>query len=108
MSGIKSIFESYELQTELKNNKNVIALFSATWCGPCKTIKPVYQQYSVDSRYIGIQFLYVDIDDAEDLCDQYKIRSVPTFILFVDGKVREQMQGTDRSKLKELLDSTLH
>ena len=107
MSDIKSIVENYELQSELKNNKNVIALFSASWCGPCKTIKPLYQQYSQDSKYVNIQFLYIDIDDADDLCNLYKIKSVPTFILFIDGKVCEQMQGVDRNRLVEILDSTL-
>jgi thioredoxin 1 len=107
MYGIKPIFESSQLQMEIKNNKNIIALFSATWCGPCKTIKPVYQQYSQDNKYSDILFLYVDIDEAEELCEVYKIRSVPTFILFVDGKVQEELQGNDRIKLKKLLDSTL-
>jgi len=81
-----------ELKEFIKENKLVILLFSATWCGPCKMLK----QKIIEEEEIlrGIQIGYVDIDDEnfEELVDLYKISSIPT-ILFV---------GLDETEVKEI------
>ena len=67
---------------ELIKEKTVVD-FYATWCGPCKMLGPVFEEVSKES---DIQFVKVDIDNHEDLCREYKVMSVPTLILFENGK----------------------
>lgn len=56
----------------------MVLYFTATWCGPCKTFKPVVQQ--VDSE-LGIGITYVDVDASKDLAQRYNITSVPTIVV---------------------------
>lgn len=101
-----SIKSSYELQERLNKNKNVFVMFTATWCAPCKTIKPAFIQYSDDSNYKHIEFVLVDIDEAEEMCIEYNIRSVPTFIMFVDKVAFASAQGANVIELQKILDAT--
>ena len=55
--------------------------FSATWCGPCKTFKPVMNEV-VDEGH-SVQF--IDIDQQQDLAARYNVRSVPTTIIEKNG-----------------------
>lgn len=60
----------------------VVVDFSATWCPPCKQFKPIFHKLA--KKYKGkVNFIYVDIDKAPQLAEQYGVTSVPT-ILFVD------------------------
>ncbi len=62
----------------------VVVDFSASWCGPCKEMHPVYDK--VADMYKGrVRFLYIDIDKAPQLAKQYGIEAVPT-LLFVNTK----------------------
>lgn len=100
----KTIVYSYELEEELKNNKNTFVMFSASWCGPCKVIKPEFLKFSNDKKYETICFVQIDIDEADQICNEYKIKSIPTFIMFVDGVVYERIEGNDVSKIQKILD----
>jgi thioredoxin 1 len=75
--------------------------FTADWCNPCKKIRPIVNEINADSI---IKFQMIDVDDNEDICLNYKIKSVPTFILIEDGKEIKRLTGlTNAEKLKEFL-----
>ena len=85
---------------ELIKKKTVVD-FYATWCGPCKMLGPVFEEVSEESE---IEFVKVDIDNHEDLCKEYKVMSVPTLILFEDGKeVRRNVGFVPKDKLIEFI-----
>lgn len=63
--------------------------FSATWCGPCKTFKPVVQE-AIDEGH-AIQM--VDVDENQELAQQYQIMSIPTLIIEQDGKIVDSLLG---------------
>ena len=69
----------------IKGQVPVLVDFSAEWCGPCKMMKPVLEQ--LKSRMGDkIRILKVDVDNNRDLAFKYSIRSVPTLMLFQNGK----------------------
>lgn len=85
---------------ELIKEKTIVD-FYATWCGPCKMLGPVFEEVSKESN---IKFVKVDIDEHEDLCREYKVMSVPTLILFEDGKeVRRNIGFIPKDKLIEFI-----
>ena len=55
----------------------VAKYFSATWCGPCQTFKPIMEELSEE----GYDITFIDIDKSGGLAKQYNIRSVPTTII---------------------------
>jgi thioredoxin 1 len=65
--------------------------FSASWCGPCKTLAPTFNE--VKNSYTGVTFTEYDIDDSSDIAAQYGIRSVPTVIIEKDGTIVKRMTG---------------
>jgi len=90
MAEITLTKENFE--KEVLNEKGTVLVdFFATWCGPCKMLSPVIHQ--VAEEYVGIVKVgKVDVDAQMELANQYGIVSIPTLVLFKDGKpVRKSM-----------------
>jgi thioredoxin 1 len=81
----------------------VLVDFCAKWCGPCQAMNPVLEE--IASLYSEkIKVIKVDIDKANDIPKEFGIRSVPTFLIFKEGKVQEQVVGIiSKQKLKNIL-----
>ena len=69
---------------EIKSSKIAVADFSATWCGPCKMMAPVFHTVAEDMKD-AISFFNVDVDENPGLAASNKVFSVPTLILYKDG-----------------------
>ncbi|KAK7350364.1 hypothetical protein VNO77_08901 [Canavalia gladiata] len=82
-----------------KEGKLVIANFSATWCGPCKTIAPYYCELS--EKYLSIMFLLVDVDELTDLSTSWDIKATPTFFFLRDGKEVDKLVGANKPELEK-------
>ncbi|PSR76021.1 putative thioredoxin protein [Coniella lustricola] len=97
--------ESAEQFNQLLNSsKIVVADFFADWCGPCKAIAPLYEQLSAQmSQPNLVTFTKVNTEKQQQIASAYAIRSIPTFILFRDGKLVEKVQGADPTKLQSLV-----
>ncbi len=81
-------------QAEVVNKKGVVFVdFYADWCGPCKFTTPIIEELSNDPEYKNITFVKVDVDQNQELSTQYNIFSIPTFIIFKNGKPVNQMTG---------------
>ena len=69
---------------ELKNKGTVLVDFYADWCGPCKMIAPILDELSEERN--DIKIVKVNVDNFSDIATKYGIMSIPTMILFKDGK----------------------
>ena len=80
-------------QEIINADKPVLIDFSAEWCGPCKKIKPQFDKLS-DNIPTTI-FASVDIDDLEDLDEVKTVRGVPTFRIYKDSKMIDEVIGAN-------------
>lgn len=77
----------------------ILVDFFATWCGPCKMLANVLENVKSD-----IKVLKVDTDEFENIAREYKIMSIPTLILFKDGKeIKKNIGFIDEERLEEFL-----
>ena len=87
---LKHIKDSAEFNNETAKGK-VLVDFFATWCGPCKMLAPVLEK--VASEHEELNVLKIDVDEVPDVAAKYGIRSIPTLILFEDGKAVDMKLG---------------
>ena len=76
----------------LHNSQPVLVDFWAAWCGPCHVMGPVIDELA--EEFAGrVTVGKVNVDDAPHLAAQYDIRSIPTFLVFRDGRVVDRAVG---------------
>ncbi|AUI60216.1 thioredoxin [Amycolatopsis sp. BJA-103] len=91
----------------LDQDKPVLVDFWAPWCGPCKALAPVLAEIS-EEHGDKLTVVKVDIDDNPEIAGDYGILSIPTMILFVDGKPATTINGAaSKAKILGKLDSWL-
>ena len=79
-------------QEVINSDIPVIVDFWAIWCGPCKMIAPIMEEFA--SEYDGkVKITKLDVDNNPNVAVKYGIRSIPTVLLFKDGKIIEQIIG---------------
>ena len=93
-------------ETEVKHGVTLVD-FHANWCGPCRMLAPVLEQVAKDVKgkaSIG----KVDIDNEQKTASRFQITSVPTMILFKDGKEMSRLVGLRTAEaVKELITAAL-
>jgi len=93
---------SSELQDAVSKYDVVLVDFYADWCGPCKMLEPTVKSLAQSTDAAVAK---VDIDQNQQLAQQYQVRGVPTLMLFSDGEAVEQVVGVrDESTLRSLIE----
>lgn len=80
----------YEKDFNSLIEKEAVVDFYATWCGPCKMFSPVFEEVSEKE---DINFIKVNVDDNVDIAKEYGVMTIPTVILFKDGKEIKRFTG---------------
>lgn len=90
MSVLHINHESFE-KIIAQDGKTVLVDFWATWCGPCRMIAPVLEEVAKERPDVTV--CKVDVDEERDLALEYGVSSIPTLLVFRDGKVVNQSIG---------------
>ena len=91
-----------------ESEKSSIVQFSADWCSPCRTLKPIMEEIS-NEMSDKLNFFYMDIDSSPSTPTLFAIRGVPTLILFdKNGEVKTTHVGaTNKAHVEKLINSNI-
>lgn len=78
-------------QEVLKSDKKVLVDFWASWCGPCRMLSPIIDEIAKETDKVKVG--KVNVDEESELATQFAVMSIPTLILFENGKPVKQMVG---------------
>lgn len=84
-------FKGQEYKSFVGKKGLSIVLYYATWCGPCKMLKPVLEK--IDKELNEVNFGRIDIDEYREQAKEVLIKSVPTVLLYKDGKEVDRKMG---------------
>lgn len=83
------------------SEKPILLEFGATWCPPCKAMKPIVERFKAEHDEVDV--VEYDVDEAQEIAALYNVASVPTFILMKDGKVAQYKAGAMSKHSLEVL-----
>ncbi len=88
--GIIDLNDSNFEQTISAENPTLVD-FWAEWCGPCKSMHPVFE--SLSKKYPNVKFARVNVDNNQNIAMKFAVQSIPTFIMFKSGQIVDKMMG---------------
>ena len=103
--GIEFFHGTYEeaLQKARAEGKQIFVDVYTSWCGPCKMLAPMLEKLSEEMTQVSI--VSVDVDEEQEVAMKYSIFSVPTMLIFKDGKKVDQLVGLmPQSQIREKLE----
>ncbi|XP_067839667.1 thioredoxin-like [Heptranchias perlo] len=91
--------KDFEMVLKEAGCKLVVIDFSATWCGPCKVMKPRFHELA--EKNPSVIFCEVDVDDAADIAEICAIKCMPTFLFYKNGEKVFEFSGANRMTLED-------
>ncbi|XP_047332256.1 TPR repeat-containing thioredoxin TDX [Impatiens glandulifera] len=88
-----------KLSAASRASRLAVLYFTATWCGPCRFISPVFT--TLAGKNPKVVFLKIDIDEARDAASKWNISSVPAFYFVKNGKEIDKVVGADKGSLEK-------
>ena len=82
---------SQDFDQKKSENELLLVDFWAEWCGPCKSMHPIFSRMA--KKYKSVRFARVNVDNAQDIARRYGVQSIRTFIMFKNGEVANTMVG---------------
>ena len=83
--------DSSNFYDAISQNNLLLVDFWAEWCGPCKSMHPIFSRMA--KKYDQVRFARVNVDNSQDVAKKFNVQSIPTFIMFKNGQVAQQMVG---------------
>ena len=104
MGNVREVTDRTFAQEVLQSASPVLVDFWAGWCGPCKVIAPIVEELA--REYEGqLTVMKLDVDANPRMASAYRVQSIPTLLLFKDGKPVERIVG---AVPKHMIVDTLH
>ncbi len=101
MSVITITKENFESEV-IKSDKPVLLDFWASWCGPCRMVSPVVDAIAAENP--GIKVGKINVDEQPDLASKFSVMSIPTLLVFKDGKQTNKAVGAlPKDRILQLL-----
>lgn len=106
---VKQISQAEFQKEVLESTMPVFVDFYAQWCGPCKITEPIIEELSESAEYKGkVAFVKIDVDENNDLAQQFNVFSIPTFMSFKGGQTVGSIVGArDKGGFKSEIDKLL-
>ena len=98
MAVVKLTADTFDSEV-LKADGTVLVDFYADWCGPCKMLSPVVE--ALAERLTDCKVCKLNVDEASDVAARYKVMSIPTLIVFRQGKAAAQSVGVQSAEAIE-------
>ena len=89
---ILHVNDEKQFDEALKEGK-VFVDFFATWCGPCSMLAPVIEDMDRNGEFGDIKVVKVDVDELPEVAGRFGVQSIPTLLLFQDGKIINSALG---------------
>lgn len=90
MSVVNLTMENFQREV-LNSEKPVLVDFWASWCGPCRMVSPLVDQIAEENDEVKVG--KVDIDAQPELASAFRVMSIPTLMVFKDGKLSKSVVG---------------
>lgn len=101
MSALHLTKENFEAEV-MNSDKPVLVDFWASWCGPCRMVLPIIEELA--QELTDVKVCKVNVDEQEELAARFKVMTIPTLMVFKDGKAVSSSAGAkSKAQILEML-----
>ncbi|KKR91910.1 MAG: Thioredoxin [Parcubacteria group bacterium GW2011_GWC2_42_12] len=102
------IFNKDNFKQEVEDNAGLVLVdFFAPWCGPCQMMAPIIDEIINEYKDKKVKIGKLNIDENQEIASKYNVMSIPTFLVFKNGKVAVKKAGyCDKEELIRLIDKS--
>ncbi|XP_051144589.1 thioredoxin H2-like [Andrographis paniculata] len=86
-----------------QTSKLIVINFTASWCGPCKYMYPALDEFA--EVYKDVDFIKIDVDEFEDVAQEFQVQALPSFVLIKKGKKVNHVVGAKKEELRKKIEN---
>ncbi|KAJ3696109.1 hypothetical protein LUZ60_001486 [Juncus effusus] len=94
-----------QLEQANESKKLVVIDFTASWCGPCRTIAPAFNDFA--KKFPTVLFLKVDVDELNTVAQDWAVEAMPTFMFVKEGSIIDKVVGAKKEELQKKIETFL-